>query len=163
MNKYKTLRILHGFSLAALMIGMAVSCGNQMQSSEPVKTAVADHPAEPIASIAEIAPDAGVGRSIPEPEYEMIEVTATAYCPCVECCGKSDGITATGTVAKQGRTIAVDPDIIPYGTAVEINGNTYIAEDCGGAINGNRIDIFFNNHEDALVFGVQELTAIILG
>jgi 3D (Asp-Asp-Asp) domain-containing protein len=79
----------------------------------------------------------------------------TGYCRCVKCCGKSDAITATGTKAKAGRTIAVDPDIIPYGSKVEINGRTYIAEDCGGAIKNNKIDIFFNSHEEALEFGVK--------
>ena len=83
--------------------------------------------------------------------------TLTAYCPCYQCCGKWSefGLTATGTVPAQGRTIAVDPDVIPYGTQVIINGNTYVAEDCGGAIQGNKIDIFFNNHDDALIFGIQ--------
>ena len=79
----------------------------------------------------------------------------TAYCPCAKCCGKSDGITATGTQATQGRTIAVDPEVIPYGTAVYIDGVEYIAEDCGGAIKGNRVDLFFNNHADALEYGVE--------
>lgn len=79
----------------------------------------------------------------------------TAYCPCVKCCGKCDGITATGTKAKQGRTIAVDPDVIPYGTKVMINGNEYIAEDCGGAIKDNHIDIYHTSHNDALNFGVK--------
>lgn len=79
----------------------------------------------------------------------------TAYCGCVNCCGKSDAITATGTRATQGRTIAVDPKVIPYGTEVVINGHTYIAEDCGGAIGGNRIDIYFENHQDAINFGRQ--------
>lgn len=87
----------------------------------------------------------------------------TAYCACAKCCGKSDGITATGTVATQGRTIAVDPSVIPYGTAVSINGNIYIAEDCGGAIGGNRIDIFFNNHTDAWNFGVQYADVYLVG
>lgn len=82
---------------------------------------------------------------------------ATAYCPCVKCCGKSDGITATGTVATAGRTIAVDPSIIPYGTQLIIDGHTYTAEDCGGAIDGKTVDIFFNTHEEALQFGVQEV------
>lgn len=86
----------------------------------------------------------------------------TAYCACPRCCGKSDGITATGTVATQGRTIAVDPSVIPYGTSVVINGNTYIAEDCGGAIGGNRIDVFFNNHQDALNFGVQYAEVFVI-
>lgn len=79
----------------------------------------------------------------------------TAYCACSKCCGKSDGITATGTKAKQGRTIAVDPKQIPYGTKVVINGHTYVAEDCGGSIKNNRIDVFFNSHKEALQFGVQ--------
>lgn len=79
----------------------------------------------------------------------------TAYCSCKKCCGKSDGITSTGTKATAGRTIAVDPQNIPYGTKVIINGNTYIAEDCGGAIKGNRIDIYFDTHQEALNFGVQ--------
>ena len=79
----------------------------------------------------------------------------TAYCPCSRCCGKSDGITATGTRATAGRTIAVDPRQIPYGTKVIIDGHTYIAEDCGGGIKGNRIDVFFSSHQEALRFGVQ--------
>ena len=79
----------------------------------------------------------------------------TAYCACSKCCGKSDGITASGTKAKQGRTIAVDPKQIPYGTKVIINGHTYVAEDCGGGIGKNRIDVFFDNHKEALNFGVQ--------
>lgn len=97
-----------------------------------------------------------VGTEERAPELVSIgEFRVTAYCPCVKCCGKSDGITATGTQATQGRTIAVDPDVIPYGTAVYIDGVEYIAEDCGGAIKGNCIDIFFYNHADALQFGVQ--------
>ena len=82
----------------------------------------------------------------------------TAYCGCKSCCNKTDGITATGTKAKQGRTIAVDPSVIPYGTKVVINGHTYVAEDCGGAIDGNRIDIYMSSHKEALQFGVQYAT-----
>lgn len=79
----------------------------------------------------------------------------TAYCACYDCCEKSDGITASGTKAKQGRTIAVDPKQIPYGTKVVINGHTYVAEDCGGSIKNNRIDIYMSSHKEALQFGVQ--------
>ena len=95
-------------------------------------------------------------------EYTEITVTATAYCPCAKCCGKTDGITATGTQATAGRTIAVDPSVIPYGTHVIIDGVTYVAEDCGGAVKGNDIDIFFNTHEEALQFGRRIMTAYIL-
>ena len=50
--------------------------------------------------------------------------------------------TSTGAVATEGRTIAVDPSVIPYGTEVLIDGHVYVAEDCGGAVKGNVIDIF---------------------
>lgn len=63
--------------------------------------------------------------------------------------------TATGTVPLAGRTVAVDPKVIPYGSEVIINGHTYIAEDCGGAIKGNRIDILFDTHQQAKEFGIQ--------
>lgn len=88
---------------------------------------------------------------------------ATAYCPCEKCCGiYASGYTATGTLATEGRTIAVDPNVIPYGTHVIINGHEYIAEDCGGAIDGNRIDIFFDSHQDALKWGVQQVEVFVM-
>lgn len=89
-----------------------------------------------------------------DPSY-MGNYMLTAYCPCSYCCGKSDGITSTGVKAQAGRTIAVDPREIPYGTEVVINGHTYIAEDCGGSIKGNRIDVYFDTHTEASQFGIQ--------
>ena len=86
---------------------------------------------------------------------EPVLYRLTAYCPCEVCCGKSDGITATGVRATEGRTVAVDPSTIPYGSEVVIWGHTYVAEDCGGAVQGNRIDIFFDTHQEAVDFGVQ--------
>jgi len=75
----------------------------------------------------------------------------TNYCPCSKCCGKwANGVTSTGTTAVSGRTIAVDPRIIPYGSEVCINGNVYIAEDCGGAIKNKHIDIYKDSHDEAL-------------
>lgn len=89
------------------------------------------------------------------------EFRLTAYCPCAKCCGKwANGITATGTTATEGRTIAVDPALIPYGATVTVYfadgmSHTYTAEDCGGAIKENRIDVFFDDHQAAREFGVQ--------
>lgn len=89
------------------------------------------------------------------------EFTLTAYCPDSCCCGKwASGYTATGTLATEGRTIAVDPKVIPYGTHVLLiwpdgTQHSYIAEDCGGGVNGNHIDVFFNDHQAARVFSVQ--------
>ena len=91
------------------------------------------------------------------PEFlDMGEFKLTAYCACEKCCGKwADGITATGTKATAGRTIAVDEDVIPFGYEVIINGHTYTAEDRGGEIIGREIDIYFDSHEEAEEFGVQ--------
>lgn len=89
------------------------------------------------------------------------EYTITAYCACSRCCGVwANGYTATGTLATEGRTIAVDPKVIPYGTHVLLiwpdgTQHSYISEDCGGGVNGNHIDVFFNDHQAARVFGVQ--------
>ena len=96
-------------------------------------------------------------------EYESLgEFKLTAYCSCEKCCGiwaynRPNGIVygAIGEELKEGYSIAVDPNVIPYGTEVVIDGKTYKAQDCGGAIKGNRIDVYFNDHDDALEFGVQ--------
>ncbi|MCB6414863.1 3D domain-containing protein [Dorea acetigenes] len=77
----------------------------------------------------------------------------THYCPCYYCSGGWGSGTATGTAATPGRTIAVDPSVIPYGSVVVINGHAYVAEDCGGAIKGNRIDIYVSDHTTALSSG----------
>lgn len=79
----------------------------------------------------------------------------TAYCPCSSCSKEYGRNTATGAIATEGVTVAVDPNIFPYGTEITIDGNTYIAQDCGGGVNGNHIDIFFDNHEDVKAYGVQ--------
>lgn len=89
--------------------------------------------------------------------YESIgKFTLTAYCGCTHCSGSWGTKTATGTKCKAGRTIAVDPTVIPYGTEIYINKHKYIAEDCGGAIKGRHIDIYFSTHKECLEFGKQE-------
>ena len=122
------------------------------------------------AQAVEVSEVTGVSEPIVEQEYTTaaaerayIEVTATltAYCPCVKCCGKSDGITASGTQATAGRTVAVDTRLIPYGTEISIDGKTYVAEDCGGKVKGYTIDVFFDSHEEALNFGRQTKTVKI--
>lgn len=83
--------------------------------------------------------------------------TVTAYCPCLKCCGKTNGITASGKKAKANHTIATSSKY-KFGTKIEIAGyGVYTVEDRGGAIQGDRIDIFFNTHEEALKFGRRTL------
>ncbi len=76
----------------------------------------------------------------------------TGYCPCVICCGKTNGITASGRPATANHTIAADKRFA-FGTQMIINGMVYTVDDRGGAITGNHIDIFFNTHAEALAFG----------
>lgn len=79
----------------------------------------------------------------------------TYYCPCKACTGDGDGITKTGTIATAGKTIGVDPEVIPLGTTVIIDGHEYIAEDTGSGIHGNEIDLFVSSHDEALENGVD--------
>lgn len=88
---------------------------------------------------------------------DWIWANASAYCACVKCCGKTNGITASGTKATAGRTIAA-PKNYAFGTKIEIAGmGTYVVEDRGGAITGNKIDIYFDSHQEALQFGRRQL------
>ena len=104
----------------------------------------------------------------PDPEWETIE--ATAYCSCAKCCGewaskRPNGIvyTASGAEAVQGVTIAADKSKYPFGTVLYIEGlGERIVQDVGGAIKGNRVDVYFDNHEDALAFGRQTLNAYVV-
>lgn len=100
-------------------------------------------------------------REEPEkPAEQMISLVCelTAYCPCEKCCGQwAGGYTATGTVPTAGRTVGVDPEVIPLGATVYIDGQAYRAEDTG-AFAGNIIDIYMESHEEALRFGRREAT-----
>lgn len=90
-------------------------------------------------------------------EVSLGEFEITYYCPCVECCGKTDGITASGTLAREGQTVAADWDMLPPGTEIYIEGIGYrTVEDKGGAIKGNRLDVFMDSHSAALDAGVAK-------
>ena len=80
----------------------------------------------------------------------------TAYCSCSKCCGKTTGRTASATKATAGRTVAASSKFA-FGTKLNIGGHIYTVEDRGGAINGNRIDIYVNSHSQALQWGVKYL------
>lgn len=131
--------------------------------------------AEPIVAVAEIATttEEPVVAEPAKPEPTSLgEFKITHYCACSKCCGKAEsdpwyGITATGTKATEGRTIAVDPKVIPYGSQVLIRyadgtEHVYTAEDCGGAIKNNRIDVYMASHEAALVEGVKMSEVFII-
>ena len=94
-------------------------------------------------------------------EYKLVymgDFKLTHYCAELRnhICGYGKGITATGTKITVGRTVAVDPKKIPYGTKIYIEGYGWrIAEDCGPAVQNNQIDILVNTHEQALNLGTK--------
>lgn len=76
----------------------------------------------------------------------------TYYCSCSKCCGKSDGITASGKKAQEGITVASNS--LPLGTKISINGHIYTVQDRGGMAS-NVIDVFVSSHQKALNLGVK--------
>lgn len=86
-----------------------------------------------------------------KPAYREIEANISAYTASDDECGKGDGITASGTVAKAGRTIAMDG--VPFGTEVEIDGHVYVVEDRFGGGYSNRIDIYMDTKSEAFRWG----------
>lgn len=115
------------------------------------------------------------------PSYQRV-LTTTGYCPCGICCNwrrswwfgrpvyasgpnagkpKAVGITASGTRARTG-TIAADTSRYPFGTTMYVPGYGYgRVEDTGGDIKGNHIDLFFDEHKDALRWGRKNLVVQI--
>ena len=103
------------------------------------------------------------GKEVPKvPDEQMFRVTA--YCPCSKCCGKwSDGITASGHVIKPGDKFVAAPPGYSFGTVIEIPGYGKVEVlDRGGAIKGNRLDCYFDTHQEALNWGVKMLKVRIL-
>ena len=95
-----------------------------------------------------------------QPQWTSLGVfKITAYG--IDCLGCT-GITKSGTVPEVGRTIAVDPTVIPLGSKVLIDGQVYIAEDTGGAIQGKIIDLFYDTEQESAEYGVQYKEVYIL-
>lgn len=120
---------------------------------------------EPVNKIVQVQKKVETSRSADLPRTSGTTTTAvingetykiTAYCSCSKCCGKTTGRTASGTQAIAGRTVAA-PSKFAFGTKLNIGGHIYTVEDRGGAIKGNRIDIYVSSHSAALQWGVKYL------
>jgi 3D (Asp-Asp-Asp) domain-containing protein len=80
----------------------------------------------------------------------------TYYDACVKCCGKTDGITKSGAHVEKGVTVAVDPDVIPLGSYLYIEGIGFrVAQDTGNGIKDNSVDIYVPTHSEAVKNGVE--------
>lgn len=88
--------------------------------------------------------------------------TTTAYCSCRRCCRGGKNRTKSGTVPQAGHTISADLRVFPLGTKLRINGVVYTVEDSGSGIRGNKLDIFFNSHSQALQYGKRSADVYIV-
>ena len=108
-------------------------------------------------------PEKNAEEAIP-PDGNVIEdYIVTYYDVCVLCCGKDDGITASGAAAVPYETCAVDPAVIPLGSSVVVDyGDGAVlrlrAEDTGSSVRGNHVDVCVSGHEEALALGTRQAT-----
>lgn len=152
--------ILEGITGEATITIKKAYEGTELVSSEEISKVVVAQPVNKIIEKGTAVPVQKVDN-VDGYEYKSaLNVTATGYTPYDAGCS---GITSTGTVAKKG-SIAVDPSVIPYGTELYIPGYGYgIAEDCGGAIKGNKIDLCYETKNEAFSWGRRNVTIYILG
>ncbi len=109
------------------------------------------------------------GPGAPAPVKEVAEkgeslglFTTSGYCTCELCCaGESESLTFSGTVPQADHTISADLDLLPLGTKVIINDVVYTVEDKGSSVLGNRIDIYYASHEEAVAHGAQEVEVFL--
>ena len=102
------------------------------------------------------------------PRTRVVRMEVTAYCPCTKCCGpKAQGITASGKHVSHnnGKFVAADTTVLGFGTQLVVPG--YASDqkveviDRGGAIKGNKLDLYFPTHAEALVWGRQHVDVVV--
>ena len=86
---------------------------------------------------------------------DMGECKITYYCPCEICSEGWGHQTYSGKTARSGHTVAVDLDVFDIGSKLLIDGKVYTAEDIGGGVEGDHVDIFVDTHEETLEGGVK--------
>jgi 3D (Asp-Asp-Asp) domain-containing protein len=121
-----------------------------------VNAVAADKPTDKAAPKAAAAKSAAKTKS----QWKTISMKVTAYCPCTKCCGEwSDGVTSNGHVIKPGDCFVAADSRFAFDTEMLIKGynksKTVKVFDRGGAIKGNKLDVFFNTHQAALEWGVR--------
>lgn len=167
MNVKQKLCLAVGITIAVILVIATIPAGGNEVTEEISTTEKAT---EVIAEIATTTEQ----EETTETELKSLGVyRLTAYCSCEICCNEyaenrpidKEGNTivygAAGEILTVGCSVAVDPSVIPYGTHLIIDGKKYIAQDTGSKIKGNSIDVYFNNHEEAGLFGIQYMEVFV--
>jgi 3D (Asp-Asp-Asp) domain-containing protein len=102
----------------------------------------------------------------PSDQWQTVRMRVTAYCACKECCGKyADGITACGHKIRRGDAFVAADRKYSFGTEMIVpgynNGKPIKVLDRGGAIRGNKLDVFFNSHKEAMQWGVKYIDVLV--
>ncbi|MGE5551493.1 MAG: 3D domain-containing protein [Bacteroidota bacterium] len=110
----------------------------------------------------DIVHDVEIVRPPPAEEWLI-----TAYCACTKCCGRwaqynGGGWTASGARVKEGVTVAVDPKVVPLQSVVIVEGHPFLAQDTGSAVTGHHVDVYFGDHGQARLFGVQRMAVTVI-
>ena len=161
----------------AVIFALVMACGNANAEETyiVVPVEVIEPEAEPVLCEAE-APETDenelIEQALLENAVKLENVTMTHYCICKKCCGKSlddpgYGITASGRQATPYVSVAVDPDVIPLGADVLVDYGDgeihyYRADDTGGAVKGNHIDLCVGSHQEAINLGVNSVTVWVV-
>jgi 3D (Asp-Asp-Asp) domain-containing protein len=88
--------------------------------------------------------------------------TVSAFCSCKLCCGKTDGITASGAKVQEGLTIAADLSVFPFGTVLYLEGIGEREVQDTGNFKGNKLDLYMSSHKTALAFGRQNIKVYVV-
>ena len=174
--------ILTGVLLTCILFPKIVSAGQPIVSLQAtVPTALPENPIAPEQQdrhdavqeqqlIASLMKDVVVKTDYEKLEesghWQVVRMRVTGYCPCNQCCGAfSDGITANNHRIQPGDTFVAADKSYRFGTEMVIPGynddKSVQVADRGGAIKGNRLDLFFHTHQEALQWGVQYLDVLI--
>lgn len=158
-------RLIFLTTIIIIMLSIVVWASNQKPNIQEIQQPVQEVVITTPETIVVLETDVDLDATPEKTEWKSLGIfTTSAYCkedyPHI-CNDGNSHTTALGTTPTVGRTIAVDPSVIPYGTEVMINNHVYIAEDCGGAIKGNRIDILYETHNEAYCHGMQQVEVFI--
>lgn len=157
----KQVRVILPWVSVLASVGISMSLGFAMGSRTIEASADMEPETKVVEKIVTIEKEVPVAVTS-EPFKYVGDFKVTAYCSCVKCCGKYaigrpkvDGkevvYTANESIATEGITCAVDPNVIPLGSEIYIEGvGVRIAQDTGSAVDGNVIDIYYDSHKEAL-------------
>ena len=148
-----------------------ISCSDTATASEELL-----HDVEPVEHVDaapgsddHVLPNIVIPETVePLPAPRVIWMEVTAYCACKKCCGpNAQGITASGKRVSynDGKFVAADTSVLPFGTKLLIpgyHGEPVEVIDRGGAIKGNKLDVFYASHDEALIWGRQSIPVTVV-